>query len=54
MKTMYLDQYEGEAVIVKPSALWMAALVACILGIIILGVLFSPWFAMASRAVIGL
>ncbi len=54
MKVMYLDQYEGKAAMVKPNVLWLAALAVCILGIIILGVLFTPWFSMASQASMGL
>lgn len=54
MKVMYLDQYEGEAADTKPKVFWMAALAVCIFGIILLGVLFTPWFALASQAAIGL
>lgn len=54
MKVMYLDQYEGKTTAVKPNILWMAALAVTIIGIIILGVFFTPWFSLASQAAIGL
>ena len=37
MKTMYLDEPEGELHLSKPPVLWMVGLAICVLGIIILG-----------------
>ncbi len=53
MKVMYLDQYEGKAGVIKPKILWAAALAVCIIGVIVLGVLFTPWFSLATQASFG-
>ncbi len=53
MKTMYLDEPEDKVTFEKPSALWIAAIAICIAGVIILGVIFSPWFAAATQVANG-
>ena len=53
LKVMYVDEPIGEMLPVKKSALWTAALAVCILGIIVLGIFFTPWFGFATQAAAG-
>jgi NADH-quinone oxidoreductase subunit N len=53
MKVMYLDEYQGKVKLIKAPVIWYAALAVCILGILILGIFFTPWFSAASLASIA-
>lgn len=53
LKAMYVDEPVGDFTSVKPTLQWKAILVVCILGILVMGVIFAPWFGFASGAALG-
>jgi len=53
MKVMYVDPPASEKKLLRPPLVWNVALVICILGIILLGVVYSPWFGYISLAAAG-
>jgi NADH-quinone oxidoreductase subunit N len=53
MKVMYVDPPASEKKLMRPPLVWNVALVVCILGIILLGVVYSPWFGYISLAAAG-
>ena len=54
MKVMYLDQPSGDYQVQNFPILWGIALGICIIGIILLGVIYTPWFDFISLAAAGL
>ncbi len=54
MKVMYVDQPENEDKLEQASVGWKAALAICAAAIILLGVVLSPWFGIASFAAGGI
>lgn len=53
MKVMYVDQPSVEMKVDKLPVVWAAALAVCILGIVVLGVIFTPWYNFISLAAAG-
>ncbi|NTU75434.1 MAG: NADH:ubiquinone oxidoreductase subunit N, partial [Anaerolineaceae bacterium] len=53
LKVMYVDEPVGEPLKIKKSLLWTIALSLCIVGILILGIFFTPWFKFAALAAAG-
>lgn len=53
MKTMYVDPPASEKHFEKFPLCWSLALAFCIIGIIVLGVVYSPWFNAISLAAAG-
>jgi NADH-quinone oxidoreductase subunit N len=54
LKVMYVDDPEGNEKLKSPSLYWKVTLAACVVGIIVLGVILSPWFNFASLAAGGM
>lgn len=53
LKVMYLDEPSAQWDYSQPSKGWVAALLICMAGVLMLGILFSPWFNWASLAAKG-
>lgn len=53
MKVMYMEAPDSQVSFAKPPVLWLIALVVCLAGIIILGVVFTPWFSAAMQVATG-
>ncbi len=54
MKVMYVDQPVGSLKVDKLPAIWAAALAVCIIGVVLLGVVFAPFYNFISLAAAGL
>ncbi len=54
MKVMYLDQPAGEIQVQKFPVLWAIALAVCVIGVVLFGVIYAPWFGFITRAAAGL
>lgn len=50
LKVAYLDRAEHELPSLKVSRAWSTALVIAVLGILLLGFVFSPWYGLAEGA----
>ena len=53
LKVMYLDLPASEWNFSHAPAGWIIAMVICVLGIVVMGVLLSPWFGWAAQAAAG-
>ena len=53
MKVMYVDQPVVEMKVDKLPVIWGVALAVCIVGIIVLGVIYTPWYNFISLAAAG-
>jgi len=53
MKVMYVDQPLSSAKVDKLPLVWSVALTVCIIGIVLLGVVYTPWFNFISLAAAG-
>jgi len=53
MKVMYLDPPPVKAEVGNLPLLWKIALAFCIIGIVLLGVIYAPWFNGISLAAAG-
>lgn len=53
MKVMYLDEPVETKWQVTPPLLWKLALAFCIIGILVLGVIYAPWYNGISLAAAG-
>ena len=47
LKVIYLYRSEGEGKVLEPSAIGVAALSLCVLGIMVMGVFIAPWYSIA-------
>lgn len=54
MKVMYVDQPAELLKSDKPPVVWAIALAVCIFGVVLLGVVYSPWYNFISLAAAGL
>ncbi len=54
LKTAYLYRSENEAQPLKLSRPWSLALGLCVVGILLIGTVFAPWFNWASHAAASL
>ena len=54
MKVVYLYRSEDENKPMPASLSWKVALVVCVLGILVMGVIFAPWYNLATEAAKGL
>lgn len=54
MKVMYVDQPAGSVKSGKLPMVWVVALGVCIFGVVLLGVVYSPWYNFISLAAAGL
>jgi NADH-quinone oxidoreductase subunit N len=53
MKVMYVDQPLISAKVDKLPLVWSLALIVCIMGIVVLGVVYTPWYNFISLAAAG-
>lgn len=54
MKVMYLEQPAGEIQVQKFPVLWAIALAVCVIGVVLFGVIYAPWFGFITQAATGL
>jgi len=54
LKLMYVDEPKTEFTLDKVSLQWKITLVVCVIAVIVLGVLFSPWYGFALTAAGGI
>lgn len=54
MKVMYVDQPAESIEVEKLPVVWAVALGVCIVGIVVLGVVYAPWYNFISLAAAGL
>ncbi|MDR3572642.1 MAG: NADH-quinone oxidoreductase subunit N [Anaerolineaceae bacterium] len=54
LKVVYLHRSEDEAKPIHFSRSWSTAIVLCVLGIILLGTVFAPWFGLSNGAATAL
>ena len=54
MKVMYVDEPAGSIKVDKLPVVWTVALAVCIIGIVLLGVVYSPWYNFITLAAMGL
>jgi NADH:ubiquinone oxidoreductase subunit 2 (subunit N) len=53
LKVMFVDEPLATFTTTKRPFKWTGALLFCLVGIIVLGILFTPWFRFASLAGAG-
>jgi len=53
MKVMYVDKPVVEMKVDKLPLIWGVALAVCVVGIVVLGVIYTPWFNFISLAAAG-
>jgi hypothetical protein len=51
---MYVDEPAGSIKVDKLPVVWTVALAVCIIGIVLLGVVYSPWYNFITLAAMGL
>jgi len=54
LKLMYVDEPKGDFTPTPIPVLWAIGLGFCLLAVLVLGVIFTPWFDLASLAALGL
>ena len=54
LKTAYLYRSEGDEQALAISNTWKAALIICVAGILVFGVVFAPWYSWSSNAAMAL
>jgi NADH-quinone oxidoreductase subunit N len=54
LKLMYVDEPQKEFTLERISLQWKVTLVVCVVAVIVLGVVLSPWFGFASTAAGGI
>jgi NADH-quinone oxidoreductase subunit N len=54
LKVIYLYRSDEETKPIRMPAAWKVALVVCVIGVIVLGTIFSPWYGAASSAAVSL
>lgn len=53
LKVMYVDEPADNSPLVVKQPLWLIALIICLVLVVVLGVILTPWFGISNWAAIG-